>query len=159
MFNAQEFLQDQMTGSTDTRYKLVPPGDYPALVDGIDAKQQPDKSDPTKVYTILDVTFSIESPQVKEAMGLSKVTARHSVFLELNDSGKVDFSQGKNVPLGRLREATGTNYSDRPFTFNDLVGKACIVTIINEPDKNDPRDVWTRVKKVGAIGGEEQKAA
>lgn len=150
-FNATEFLQQSTSEALSTKYKPIPPGTYPAFVESLAAKQQNDRQDPTKVYTILDVIFSIESPAVKEALGLTKVTARQSLFLEMTELNKVDFSPDKNIPLGRLREATGTNVAGQLFSFSDLIGKPVIVTIINEPDKDDPETIWSRVKRVGKV--------
>ncbi|TXH17941.1 MAG: hypothetical protein E6R03_03100 [Hyphomicrobiaceae bacterium] len=152
MFDAQSFLQEQITGKTDTTYVPIPPGDYPAIITKLDAREQDNKNDSAKPWLVLDVTYQIEDQGVKEKTGLPTPTVRQSIFLERDEAGKLDFSRGKNIPLGRLREALGMNDPDKPFSFGQLMGQACVVSVVNTPKKDDPSTIYSNVNKVGKLG-------
>ncbi len=150
-FNPDEFLAQTTTEQMDTRFPSIPPGEYPAIIDGIAVRQQPGKDDPTKLFTLLDVTYAIDDAGVKAATGLVKPTIRQTVFLDLNDAGQLDTGKSKNVNLGRLREALGLNVAGQAFSFQNLVGQACVVKTKLSPNKNDPENPYSNVEKVGKL--------
>lgn len=150
-FDPQSFLSQQTTDQMDTQYTPIPAGEYPAVVKGIDARQQPSTKDPADTWTILDVTYAIDDQGVRDETGLPEPTIRQSIFLDINEQGTLDTGKGKNVNLGRLREALGLNQSGQAFDFNMLVGQACIVAVKHNPDKNDPDIIYANVAKVAAL--------
>ena len=50
-------------------------------------------------------------------------------MLDTNPQGGLDMSAGKNVGLGRLREAVGKNDPDVAFSFHQLPGAAGKVSV------------------------------
>lgn len=150
-FDPQSFLGEETTEQMDTKFPLIPQGEYPALVKGIDARQQESTKVPGEVWTILDITYAIDDQAVREETGLPEPTIRQSLFLDLGEDGKLETGTGKNVNLGRLREALGLNQPGQAFNFNMLVGQACTVQVTHNPDKNDPEIVYSNVKKVAAL--------
>jgi hypothetical protein len=56
--------------------------------------------------------------------------------------------KGKNVSLGRLREATGLNEKGRPFGFRMLVGQMARVRVKHRPDNKNPEIVYAEVDAV-----------
>lgn len=149
-FDATSFLDQETNSQMDTRFPLIPQGEYPAIVDAIDARQQESTKVPGEVWTILDVTYAIDDAGVREETQLPKPTIRQSIFLDMED-GKLATGTGKNVNLGRLREALGLNQPGQAFNFRMLVGQACIVSVKHNPDKNDPEIVYANVNKIAAL--------
>jgi hypothetical protein len=149
VFDPQAFLTQQTDGTMDTRFDPVEVGDYTAVITKVDTRQFQGTKDPSKTYTSMDVTWDIESPEQKAKLGRDTLSVRQSIFLDLNGSGGLDTGKGKNVQLGRLREATGLNTPGRPFTPNDLIGKMAKVNVIHRPGPND--DIFAEVKAVAKM--------
>lgn len=152
MFDANAFLNQEITGALDTKYIPIPQGDYPAIITKLEGREQDNKNDPSKPWTVLDVTYQIEDAKVREITGLPAPTVRQSIFLEMGPDGRLDTSKGKNIPLGRLREAVGLNDPDKPFSFQQLMGQACVVSVTHTPKKDDPSTIYSNVSKVGKLG-------
>ncbi len=151
LFNADTFLEQTVTGASETKYPVIPAGEYPAISKSITAREMPNLKEPEKgAYTVLDITWAIDDAGVKEETGLDAPTCRQSVFLEL-ENGLLDMREKKNVPLGRLREALGLNDPDKPFSFNDLVGQPAIVRIEQSPNAKDPENPYSNVTKVAQV--------
>ena len=150
-FDPTTFLSQQTTEQMDTQFPLIPANEYPAVINKIDARQQPSTKDPSVTWTILDVTYLIDDANVKEVTGLPEPTIRQSIFLDINEQGQLDSGVGKNVNLGRLREALGLNKPGEAFSFDQLVGQACIVSVKHNPDKEDPSRVYANVGKVASL--------
>lgn len=150
MFDPNTFLADTVTGANDTKYIPVPQGEYPAIIKSVAARQMPSKADPGKQVTVVDVVYDIDDQTVREVTGLDNPTVRQSVFLDLTPQGKLDMSKGKNIGLGKLREALGLNDPNKPFAFQDLTGRAAIVAVEHTPGKNEG-EVYANVSKVGKL--------
>lgn len=150
-FDSAAFLSETTTEALDTRLTPVPPGEYSAMISKIEGRQTPNKNDPSQVYTIVDITYLIDDQSVKEATGLDQPTVRQSLFLDMNDAGKLDTGKGKNVGLGRLREATGLNKPGEPFSFDMLMNQPVHILVEQTPDKNDSSIIYSNVKRVGAV--------
>lgn len=151
MFDPNTFLADTVTGANDTKYIPIPQGEYPAIIKECKARQMPSKADPSKKVTVVDVVYEIDDNTVKEVTGLDNPTVRQSIFLDLTPLDKLDMSKGKNIGLGKLREALGLNDPNKPFSFDDLPGRAAIVQVEHTPNANSPGDVYSNVAKVGKL--------
>ena len=149
-FDPASFLTQETSDQMDTQFTPIPAGEYPAMIKGVEARQTQSTKDPNEVWTILDVTYIIDDQGVREETGLPEPTIRQSLFLDLLD-GKLDTGKGKNVNLGRLREAVGLNTPGQAFTFDALVGQACIVSVKHVPAKDDPEIIYANVGKVAAL--------
>lgn len=151
MFDPNQFLSDTVRGANDTKYIPVPQGEYPAIVKAVNARQMSSKADPSKMVTVADIIFEIDDQTVRTATGLDNPTVRQSVFLDLTPQGRLDMSKGKNIGLGKLREALGLNDPNRDFSFADLPGRAAIVQVEHTPNEKSPGDVYANVSKVGKL--------
>lgn len=77
--------------------------------------------------------------------GVSSV-ASGMIMLDLTDAGGLDMRPGRNVNLGRLREATGLNTPGQPFSFPMLEGRTVKITTGIRTDKDDPDLQYTEIK-------------
>jgi hypothetical protein len=150
-FDPQSFLSADTAEQMDTRFPLIPQGEYPAIVKGIDARQQESSKNPGTVWTILDITYTVDDAGVREETGLPEPTIRQSIFLDVKDDGTLDTGPSKNVNLGRLRAALGLNQAGQSFNFNMLVGQPSVVAVKHNPDRNDPEIVYANVSRVAAM--------
>lgn len=137
-FDPSVFEQQQFTEQNDTKYVAIPEGEYPAMI-----KSKKFRSE--KGYTILDIVWAIDDAGVKEVTGMKEPTVRQSIFLDVTSAGGLDFGKGKNVKLGRLREATGLNTPGQPFSFNMLEGRPARVSLKH---RIDGEDTYSDVKEV-----------
>lgn len=150
LFNADTFLAQTVTGALDTKYPLIPAGEYAAIVKKIEAREMNNAKDPAKPFTVLDITYDLDDPALKEELNLDILTCRQSVFLDLHE-GQLDMRANKNIQLGRLRESLGLNDPDVAFSFDSLVGQACMVRVEHTPNKNDPESPYANVTKVASL--------
>lgn len=141
-FDPDTFLSQQTTEALDTTSTPIPEGVYPAVVDKIVPRQ-------AKGSTILDVIWSIDDEGVKTVTGLQKNTARQSIFLDMTESGALDFSKGKNVQLGRLRDALNQNTPGHPWAPGMLVGNVARVSVKHRLGDNG--QTYVDVKEVARM--------
>jgi hypothetical protein len=128
MFDAQSFLDASVTSSNDTRVTPVPMGEYMGIIESVTPRQWQSK-DGTKTGIALDVLWSVEDSGVKELLGRETVTVKQGIMLDLSLSGGIDMSPGKNITLGRLREAVNKNQPGDAFSFAMLAGLAAKISI------------------------------
>ena len=95
---------------------------------------------------VLDVHWSIDDAGVKEATGRDDPQVRQSIFLDIDANGRLDVSKGRNLQLGRLREALGLNTPGIPFKFADISGKVARVLVKHRLDAEGT--TWADVKGV-----------
>ncbi len=123
MFDAQSFLDQQVTDANSTIQTPVPEGEFQAVIEKVDCRQWTSKKDPTQSGLALDIVYIVEDPVVKELLGRDKVTVKQGIMLDLTDAGGLDLGKGKNVGLGRLRESVDLNTPGQPFSFAMLPGR------------------------------------
>ena len=148
MFNPEQFLDMQVTDSNDTKAIPVPVGEYTAVVEEVKCRQWQSKQDPSKSGLTLDITWSVDDAAVKELLGRDKVTVRQGIMLDITDSGGLDMGKGRNIGLGRLREALGLNTPGQPFSFSMIAGR---VAKVNVSHRIDGENIYAEVKGVARI--------
>lgn len=147
MFDAQAFLESTVTEANDTKVVPVPQGEYTGLIDKLEAGQWQSK-DGTKSGFKISVTWAIDNPEVKAFLGRDNVTVRQDIMLDVLEDGRLDTSKGKNVGLGRLREAVDLNQPGQPFSFNMLPGRVARIGVTHRV-YND--DTFAEVKTVARM--------
>jgi len=106
MFDADTFLSGTVEGEMSTDFVPIPEGEYAAFIKGVAARStSSDKGE----YVILDVTWAVDDGEVAKTVGIDNPTVRQSIFLDVTENGGLDLSKGKNIQLGRLRDAVGQN--------------------------------------------------
>ena len=148
MFNPDQFLDMQIEGQNDTKIVPVPAGEYTAMIEEVKVRQWQAKADPSKSGLTLDVQWSIDDASVKELLGRDKVTVKQGIMLDLTDAGGLDMGKGRNIGLGRLREALDLNQPGRPFSFTMLTGRVARVSVSHRiADDN----IFAEVKQVARV--------
>ena len=147
LFDADSFLNEVQEGELSTKRLVIEPGVYPAYIDKLDVKSGEKDG---REWAQLNVTWSIEDEGVKSALGRDTVKSVQQFFLDLDDTGNLDKSAGKNVDLGRLLKAVGKLGS--AFRPNELIGCRALVHVKNIPIKDSTEgDVRSEVRGVAAI--------
>lgn len=144
-FDPNQFLDMQFTEANDT--VIIPPddGEYQATIEKIDFRPWQSKSDPSKAGVALDVTWELNSEAAKARTGRDKVTVRQGLMLDTLDNGGLDMGKGKNIQLGRLREALSQNTPGRPWSPSMLVGNMAKVLV---KQRIDGDQIYVDVKGV-----------
>lgn len=127
-FDPEAFLSAQFDEANDTVMQPVPAGEYTAIIESVSTRQW-NSRDGSKSGVALDVKYNIDDAAVKEALGRSKITVTQGIMLDLTENGGLDFGKGRNISLGRLREATGLNTPGKPFAFRQLEGQPVKITV------------------------------
>lgn len=148
MFNPDQFLDMQISESNDTKLVPVPVGEYVAVVEEVKCRQWQSKKDPSMSGLTLDLTWSLDDPAVKELLGRDKVTVKQGIMLDITESGGLDMGKGRNIGLGRLREAFSLNTPGQPFSFSMLNGRVAKVAVSH---RIDGENLYAEVKNVAKM--------
>lgn len=148
MFSPDQFLDMQVTEANDTKVTPVPVGEYNAVASEVKVVSWQKKDDPSVAGLKLQIIWEIDSPEVKALLGREKITVRQDQMLDLTDSGSLDMGKGRNVGLGRLREACGLNTPGQPFAFSMITGRMAKLNIAH---RVVGEDIFTDVKGVAKI--------
>lgn len=145
-FDPNTFLNQTFEGSNDTVQQPVPAGEYLAVADKVDVKTWQSK-DGSASGLKLEIVWEIDDPSVKEFLGRTKVTSRQNIMLDLTDTGQLDMGKGKNVGLGRLREAIDLNDPTQGFAFGMIQGRMAKVKVSHRPYEDNIFDEIKAVAK------------
>ena len=145
MFSPEQFLDMQTTEANDTKLIPVPVGEYVAVIDEVKARSWKKKDDPSVGGLALDIVWAIDDEGVKSLLGRDKVTVKQGIMLDLTESGGLDMGKGKNVNLGKLREATGLNVPGQPFAASMLGGRLAKIRVEHRVDGDT---IYSDVKAV-----------
>lgn len=104
---------------------------------------------------VMDVVWELSDTdgKIQAITGREKNFARQSVWIDLDNDGRTDESDGMNIGLGRLRDAIGQNEKGKKWSYELLDGAGpALLTIKHEPRKDDAKIIDARVDKVAALG-------
>lgn len=127
MFDATAFASTPVEGAHDTTYIVVPEGDdYTGSISRVDFRNGTNKNGDMWVRAEISFLINDEDGEIREITGRDQNVVRKGIFLDVKDgpngSPVLDMAKGKNVALGKIREAAGQNWSNRPWDFSMLVG-------------------------------------
>jgi hypothetical protein len=141
-----KLLLDATTDQANSTVRIpVPAREHLALITEVDIRSG---SKDGRNWSFLDVTFEIDSPEVKQELGRDKVSLTQGIGLDFTSQGGLDYSKGKNVMLGRLREAVNLNEPGKPFGFRMLVGRPVKILVTHAASTKagaQPGDVFENV--------------
>lgn len=141
-FNPDLFMQSQVNESNSTKVNPFPEGEFAAYIKNVAARTTSNGS------ALIDVTWGSDDQQAKDETGMNEPTVRQSIFLDLTEAGGLDFGKGKNVSLGRLREALNQNASGKPWSPSMLLGQPARIKVTHSVDKNDSSITYANVTAV-----------
>lgn len=146
-FDPNAFLNATFNDSNDTKYVLTPVGDYLGQIEPLDDKSFEVGEKDGKQWARLNLRITVHGDErIKTATGLDKRTLRGQIFLDLTPAGGLDFGPGRNIQLGRVREAVGLNIPGQPFAFNMLGGKMVKFSVGHRVDPKDASKIYEDVK-------------
>jgi hypothetical protein len=144
MFNPDTFLNTSYEEEFSTARIPVPEGEYTAVIREI----KPRTAGANKERAVLDVIYGIDDPSVAEVTGFESPQVRQSIFLDLSPTGSLALGPGKNVQLGKLREACGQNQKGKPWQPGMLVGQVVKVKVAHRTFEDE---IQADVKAVTAL--------
>lgn len=142
-FDPDLFMNTSTTDSNDTNFVPVPTGEFNAVIDEVKPGMAGDKP-------VLKVKWLIDDAEVREVTGQEKPAVTQTVWLDLTAGGGLDMGKGKNVGLGRLREALGQNTPGKPWGPGMLMGQVARVQISHRPGK-EAGEIYADIKQVTAL--------
>lgn len=146
-FDPNIFLEQSFSEANSTKTEPCPAGEFLSVVKSFVLRPWTAKDDPTKGGLALDIIWNVEDEAVKAALDRKEVTVKQGIMLDLTETGSLDMSKGKNVGLGRLREAVGLNTPGQAFAFTMLTGQMAKIVVKHEPAPNG-EDIYANVKAV-----------
>jgi hypothetical protein len=146
-FDAQSFLDSSVSGSNDTKVIPVPVGEYMGIISKVAPRQWQSK-DGTQSGVALDIFWLIEDANVKQYLNREEVLVKQGLMLDLTDTGALDMTKGKNIGLGRLREAIGKNDANEQFSFAMLPGMSAKVVVSH---RVNGEDTFPEIKQVAKL--------
>lgn len=153
MFDVDSFMNQTIDGANDTKMVVVPTSCngkdiFLMVADKVELRPWQGKADPSKSGLALDIQWVIEDEDVKAHCGREKVTVKQGIMLDMADSGGLDMSKGKNIGLGKLREALGMNVPGQPFSFGMIQGRMAKGSIKHRPNDQEPESPFAEIAKV-----------
>ena len=147
-FDPETFAASTTNAANETSFAPVPAGEYTAVIDDVVIRS-------TDYGPVADVVWSIDDGALKSTLGRDKITVKQGVFLDVTDGPNgptLDMSKGKNIALGRIREALDLNEEGQSFSLKMLKGAGpASIRVVHKPAK-DSDEIYANVKSVGRAG-------
>lgn len=143
-FDPNTFLNSTYEEANDTKIVPCPAGEYLAIADKVEVKPWASR-DGSSSGLKLSILWDIQSDDVKAIVGRDSVKVPQDQMLDLTDTGALDMGKGRNVGLGRLREALGMNAPGEPFSMGAIQGRMAKVVVSHRPNGED---LYAEIKKV-----------
>lgn len=149
-FNPEQFMEAAIQGANDTKITPCPVGEWHGQVEKVEAKAQPINNGERagEVLAKFLVYWEIMDEEPRRQTGREKVRVRQEILLDLTDEGMIDMGKGKNVRLGKFREAVGLNDPNVAFNPMQSVGRTGVVVVGHRPDPKDSTIVYDEVTAV-----------
>lgn len=146
-FDAQSFLDATVSTSMSTKVIPCPLGEFMGIIEKVSPRQWTSK-DGSTTGIALDIIWLVEDAGVRQLLNRDTVTVKQGIMLDLTSQGGLDMSEGKNVGLGRLREAVGKNADGEVFSFNMLPGLTAKIQVSH---RVNGEDTFAEVKAVAKL--------
>jgi hypothetical protein len=154
-FDADKFLNSTITESMSTATVPCPEGEFQAFVDDGDKAiafreggKDRNGNDLSPQCVVLFASMGNQMPN--QILKRDKVLVPLNCWLDIDDQGNLDVSEGKNVGLGRLRKALDMN--EGAWSPLSMKGKGPVMIKVSQrADKNDPTIKYGEVARVAKI--------
>jgi hypothetical protein len=157
-FDPEQFMQTAVVGTLDTKYTPIPEEEYQMIL----GKPEPRtvKREDGSIALVVEIPCFVDpSLRIKsgdgngktigEYTGMEKPSARFTLWPDLTPQGNLDLSRGKNVALGRLREAVGQN-NEKEWNWSMLEGKM-IRGNVKHTIRKDDGSAFANVNRVAKV--------
>lgn len=144
-FNPDTFLNSETSEANATTYVPVPEGEFNASIKDVKPRVLSDGR------AVLDLSWIVDDEQARVETGMAEPLVRQTLWLDITEQGGLDFGKGKNVGLGRVREALGQNQSGKPWAPGMLIGGVAKVKVAHSIDKRDNVTIQANVSSVVAL--------
>jgi hypothetical protein len=149
-FDPTTFLNQTLDQANDTKITPCPVGEYLAIAEKVDVKPWSSKDGSSSGLKV-NILWEIQDENVKALLDRDKILVPQDIMLDLNESGEgLDMGKGKNVGLGRLREALDLNKPGEPFSFSMIQGRPATVAVSHRTGQN-PEDIFHEIKRVAKV--------
>lgn len=128
-FDITQLENLEVNTSFDTVTIPVPIGDWRAVIKKYEIRMPKDQP-------LVEVYWCIDEHEVVEETGREEPMVRQTIWLDVTENG-LDNGKGKNVQLGKLREALGQNDASKPWGFGNLLGCVAVVKVVHTAGKDD----------------------
>jgi hypothetical protein len=146
MFDPVSFLDAEVKGANSTEIVPIPIDEYPGTVKKVDVKTG--TSDKTgEPWARLELMWTVDDPDLAAKLNRKEVTVRQQIMLDLTDSGTMDMAEGRNVRLGRLRDALSLNDKSKPFSLRMFEGRSAKISVKQETYKDQIQNYVDAVVK------------
>lgn len=147
-FDPNTFLNTTFEEVNDTKSTPVPAGEYLAISDKVEIKPWASK-DGSSSGIKLEIVWDIQDDNVKALLGRDSVKCTQQQMLDLTDTGALDMGKGKNIGLGRIREALDLNVAGQPFSFGMIQGRMAKVVVSH---RTSGEDLYAEIKRIAKVG-------
>ena len=129
-FDPNQFATTSVKEANDTKTIPIPAGEYTGVVQGpMNEKGKTGFRSTPKGQLLLDVVWMVDDENAAKVTGIKTPTVRQSVFLDTTSEGGLDMGPGRNVGLGRLREALGQNVKGKSWSPMDIIGQVAKINV------------------------------
>lgn len=144
-FDAEAFQNAVINEASSTRTIPWPQGEYVGTIKKAEIRSGTISKGERVGQPWAGLTVQVEVDRSFLPEGASSV-ASGMIMLDLTDAGGLDMRPGRNVNLGRLREAAGLNTPGQPFSFPMLEGRTVKIVTGTRTDQNDATIQYTEIK-------------
>lgn len=144
-FDPQAFLNQAAGVKLDEQRELPAEGEYLAVASEPKVEAKTNKEG--KGFYTFEIVWDIQDQAELQRLGRDRLPVRQQGFLDVTESGALDFGRQKNIVLGQIFAATGMN--DGTGTLARIAGQMARVKVSHRPDKNNPERVFAEVTRVG----------
>lgn len=128
-FDMNSFMTAAYTEANSTEMVPIDEGEYRAISGELEWSEVTSSKDPSKKWPKLRVPWTIESPEQSAKTGRAAIRINQDILLDRTPEGMLDMGEGKNIALGRLRNALGLNQKGVPFRFDQIPGRQALVKV------------------------------
>lgn len=146
-FDPATFLNTTHDEAMDTKVVPCPVGEFPGLAEKVDIKPWAARDGSSSGLKLV-IMWDIQDESVKAVTNRDPTRVKQDQMLDLTDAGGLDFAKGKNVGLGRIREALGLNTPGEPFAFSMIQGRMALCKVSH---RISGEDIFDEVKAIAPL--------
>ena len=143
-FDPETFLNTTYDEALDTKVTPCPVGEYLGLAEKVEIKPWAARDGSSSGLKCV-ILWDIQDENVKALLGRDTIRVPQDQMLDLTETGALDFGKGKNVGLGRIREALGLNVPGKPFAFSMIQGQMAKVKVSH---RSNGEDLYGEIKAI-----------